>query len=241
METLLSRSPSHTGPTCLLCERVNALEKLAFDQFLSNSSLLITHVRVSFSRASLTRTVFGCPWAGSYPGFWKLWLRNVGVSLCWDVFWQRLTKEERHLALGMVVVKVPRDFRGRKWSLADADVVRRCELTTCREISVSVDLHPDFSYIVVPFTSMPEQEGPFILRTFSSAPVRPHCPPPLPQSPPLLHSAELSNESCSNGVEDQGAEDALWGVCQERIITSVLQAVSRASGSPFSAQTWNPF
>ena len=123
METLLSRSPSHTGPTCLLCERVNALEKLAFDQFLSNSSLLITHVRVSFSRASLTRTVFGCPWAGSYPGFWKLWLRNVGVSLCWDVFWQRLTKEERHLALGMVVVKVPRDFRGRKWSLADADVV----------------------------------------------------------------------------------------------------------------------
>jgi hypothetical protein len=102
------------------------------------------------------------------------WFRSV--FRC--VLWQRLAKEERHLALGMVVVKVPRDFRGRKWSLADADVVRRCELTTCREISVSVELHPDFSYLVVPFTSMPEQEGPFILRTFSSAPVRLHSSPP---------------------------------------------------------------
>ena len=36
-------------------------------------------------------------------------------------------------------------------------------------------------------------------------------------------------------MEDQGAEAASWGVCQERIVTSVLEAVSRASGSPFSA------
>ena len=39
----------------------------------------------------------------------------------------------------------------------------------------------------------------------------------------------------SDGVEDQGAEEALlWG--QERVVTSVLEAVSRASGSAFSQQ-----
>ena len=39
----------------------------------------------------------------------------------------------------------------------------------------------------------------------------------------------------SDGVEDHGAEEALWGVCHERIGTSVLEAISRASGSSFSA------
>lgn len=42
----------------------------------------------------------------------------------------------------------------------------------------SVTLEPDASYMVVPFTAIPEQEGPFVLRTFSSAPVEVERPPP---------------------------------------------------------------
>ena len=37
-----------------------------------------------------------------------------------------------------------------------------------------------------------------------------------------------------NAVEDHGAEESLF-VGQERVVSSVLTAVSRASGSPFSA------
>ena len=37
-------------------------------------------------------------------------------------------------------------------------------------------------------------------------------------------------ERCSDGVEDQGAEEASWD--QERIVSSVLEDVFRASGSP---------
>jgi predicted phage tail protein len=38
-------------------------------------------------------------------------------------------------------------------------------------------------------------------------------------------------ERCGDGVEDKAAEEASW----ERIIVSVLESVSRASGSAFSA------
>ena len=43
---------------------------------------------------------------------------------------------------------------------------------------------------------------------------------------------QADRERCSDSVEDQGAEEAFVG---SRIVTSVLAAVSRASGSPFSA------
>jgi hypothetical protein len=40
-------------------------------------------------------------------------------------------------------------------------------------------------------------------------------------------------ERCYDGVEDPAAEEALWGVCQERIITSVSEAASRRSRISF--------
>ena len=40
-------------------------------------------------------------------------------------------------------------------------------------------------------------------------------------------------ERCSDGVEDQRATEAVWGL--QRIVSSVLEAVSRASSSPFVA------
>ena len=65
-------------------------------------------------------------------------------------------------------------------------------------------------------------------------PVRLRCLNHTPAPSRTLPCAELI-ERCSDGVEDQGAEEALWG--QERIVSSVLEAVSRASGSPFRPGT----
>ena len=48
----------------------------------------------------------------------------------------------------------------------------------------------------------------------------------------LSLSAKLI-ERCSDGVEGQGAEEASWG--QERMVSSVLAAGSRASDSPLSS------
>ena len=45
------------------------------------------------------------------------------------------------------------------------------------------------------------------------------------------HECAKLIKRCSHGVDDQGAEEALQ--CQQRIVTSVLEAVCRASGSPF--------
>ena len=49
----------------------------------------------------------------------------------------------------------------------------------------------------------------------------------------LLAVCQAERSAVSDDVEDQGAEEALR--YQERIVAPVLQAVSRASGSPFSA------
>jgi hypothetical protein len=49
---------------------------------------------------------------------------------------------------------------------------------TCVCACGSVSLEANTSYMVVPYTAVPEQEGPFILRTFSSAPVEVERPPP---------------------------------------------------------------
>jgi len=49
----------------------------------------------------------------------------------------------------------------------------------------------------------------------------------------MLRSAKRI-ERCSDVVEDQGAEEALW-VCQQRRSRQFLEAFSRASGSPFCA------
>ena len=46
-------------------------------------------------------------------------------------------------------------------------------------------------------------------------------------------SANADESAVSDGVEGQGAEEASWG--QERVVTSVLEAVSRASGFPLRA------
>jgi hypothetical protein len=42
--------------------------------------------------------------------------------------------------------------------------------------------------------------------------------------------SDMQMERCSDGVEDQGAEEASWA--QRGEVTSVLEAVSRGSGSP---------
>jgi len=93
-------------------------------------------------------------------------------------FGQRLPKHERHLLIGITVLRVPRVFRGRKWTRLDAELVRETPLSPSREVTISVTLDAHSSYIVVPYTAIPEQEGPFILRTFSSAPVEVERPPP---------------------------------------------------------------
>lgn len=51
-------------------------------------------------------------------------------------FGQRLPKNERHLLIGLTVLKVPRDFRGRKWCRRDEELVRETELTASREITL---------------------------------------------------------------------------------------------------------
>ena len=43
----------------------------------------------------------------------------------------------------------------------------------------------------------------------------------------MRERAAKLKERCSDGVEDQEAKEAVWG--QARMITSVLEAVSRAS------------
>lgn len=95
-----------------------------------------------------------------------------------SAFGQRLPKAERHLLMGLVVLKVGKDFHGRKWTRNDADVVKETDLVGDREITLTLTLDPAFSYLVVPYTALPEQEGPFVLRTFSSAPVEVERPPP---------------------------------------------------------------
>jgi glutaredoxin-related protein len=55
----------------------------------------------------------------------------------------------------------------------------------------------------------------------------------VPQVRAKLFATAKLIERCCDGVEDQGADEALWG--QERIVTSVSEAVSRASGSAFTA------
>jgi len=51
------------------------------------------------------------------------------------------------------------------------------------------------------------------------------------------HSAKLI-ESCSDGVEDQGADEAFKGPTGN--VTSVLSAVFRARGSPFVLKPYRP-
>jgi len=58
------------------------------------------------------------------------------------------------------------------------------------------------------------------------------CPVQHPHSLPSAQLAKLI-ERCSDGGEDQGADEALWG--SRESFSSVLEAVSRVSGSPFSS------
>ena len=59
--------------------------------------------------------------------------------------------------------------------------------------------------------------------------VSPHGGSKTEESPHMHCQPDKS--AVSDGVEGQGAEEALWG--QERIVTSVLEVGSRASGSRF--------
>jgi len=74
------------------------------------------------------------------------------------------------------------------------------------------------------------------MRPLPRAATPPRATDPPSRNVPQTHTPNLAPsrtkliERCSDGVEDQGAEEALWGRRRRRIITSVLErAVSRDS------------
>ena len=73
--------------------------------------------------------------------------------------------------VGMVVLRCGRDQRDRKWKVEPTDVIRLATPSSDRETTMSLRLEAGKSYVIVPFTARAGQEAPFVLRSFSSAPV----------------------------------------------------------------------
>lgn len=85
---------------------------------------------------------------------------------------RRHVKEEmRRKSIGFMVVRTPLSSLGRKWSVAPQEILHDCPLTVKREASTSFSVDPEFAYCIIPYSGRPGDEGAFVLRTFSSAPV----------------------------------------------------------------------
>jgi hypothetical protein len=59
------------------------------------------------------------------------WQRDSRIA-----FGQRLPAHERHLLIGLNVMRVQKDFRGRLWVRHDQQVVKETELSSAREVTL---------------------------------------------------------------------------------------------------------
>ena len=73
------------------------------------------------------------------------------------------------MAVGFLLMEKPAGHYGRVWTPAGEHVLHDTGLQAARELSVTINMSPEQCVIVVPYCCRPGQEGPFILRTFSSA------------------------------------------------------------------------
>lgn len=82
---------------------------------------------------------------------------------------RHIPKKQRDMAIGFLVMEKPTGHYGRVWSHAGEHVLHDTGLQAARELSVTINMSPEQCVIVVPYCCRPAQEGPFIIRTFSSA------------------------------------------------------------------------
>jgi Calpain large subunit, domain III len=82
---------------------------------------------------------------------------------------RHIPKKHRDRAIGFLVMEKPSAHYGRVWTQAGEHVLHDTGLQSARELSVTIRMSPEQCVIVVPYCSQPGQEGPFIIRTFSSA------------------------------------------------------------------------
>ena len=66
---------------------------------------------------------------------------------------------------------MPLSSLGRRWEVKPNELAQEVPLTVKREAYASFKAEPDSAYIIVPYLGRSGEEGAFVLRTFSSAPL----------------------------------------------------------------------
>ncbi|GAX81250.1 hypothetical protein CEUSTIGMA_g8682.t1 [Chlamydomonas eustigma] len=84
---------------------------------------------------------------------------------------RHVKKLMRKQSIGLQVLRVPLSSLGRRWDVKNNELLQEVALTPSREASTSFRAEPDSAYIVVPYAGKPGEEGAFVLRAFSSAPL----------------------------------------------------------------------
>jgi hypothetical protein len=105
----------------------------------------------------------------------KIATRQVGeVLLCISQqdplirYGRHVPKKRRDTSIGFLVIEKPTEHYGRVWTTVNEHVLHDTGLQAARELSVTINMSPDKCVIIVPYCCHPGQEGPFIIRTFSS-------------------------------------------------------------------------
>ncbi|GMH35385.1 hypothetical protein BSKO_03253 [Bryopsis sp. KO-2023] len=82
-----------------------------------------------------------------------------------------VAKGEREFSYGLVLFRTSSGRHGRLWELEDSDLMHDTGLTAAKEVAITIRITPKQPLLAIPYTSRQGQEGPFVLRSFSSLPV----------------------------------------------------------------------